>query len=726
MYEKSQLQLVIGHRHQQLSTMSLTEGERSSEIDSLSQSDSSSDINGPSASNYSAEYHISCAFTRREEHSSITFAQIESSSNSCRICCLYRDIILAVVGGYLPAVFKGSRDEAEIKLILERLTISNGWDDSCFETDQLAFNIMEDHVTLALFIDEDAEVVSDFSIQGRHFPQASRIGRRTNSRASFERAQKWLLECLTSHACPRPASTGIPLPKRLLDVQGSAHDPIRLTETQEKEHPYVSLSYRWGSSAHKQLKSTVRTIQDHMAQIKWDDLPATFQDAVTVCRSMGVRYLWIDSLCILQEFKGIESAELEATKRDFAKENSVMARTYQNSHFTISADLSTHMDSGLFSPVPVDDHPIAVIDDDGSSASLYIRRCVDHYGKEKIDLETRGWTFQEFLLPPRVLHFGEFDIEWRCKTRLTCECGALDCEAQGQAPWHRHHFIHEAAKPVSEDPEDALRWWETVVHSYTSRELTSPSDKLPALSGLAQLRKHARGGVYLAGLWQDSLVHDLCWYHTRDYNSAKTGGVGHRPAEYRAPSWSWASVDTDSGCSFWWTGAILIHPISPWAEPRQACTILESFCQPKTADPTGEVRSGFLDIQVALIPAEVCHDPEQEVAWTIINIETDLALEFFKPDCELEDDSLAIGGRVYCAPIAETVLETGVERGCLVLRKLYTSIYQRVGFCILRKGQSPASPWLSWGLSQDDDQPRKLDPEEYTLPGITEARITII
>lgn len=701
--------------------MSRSEDESSSEIDHLSQSDSSSGIGGHSLSHDSAENHISCVYTRQEEYSSVTFDQIESSSASCRLCCLYRDIILSVVGGCLPSLFEGSRDEAEHRLILEQLVISHEWDD-------LTLNILENRVTLALFRDEDTETDRDFTIQGRHFSPGFRIGRRTNSGKSLERAQKWLLECLTSHACTRPGSAGTPLPKRLLDVQGSAHDPIRLIETKGHEQPYVCLSYRWGSPAHKQLKSTVRTIKDHMVKINWDDLPATFQDAVAVCRSMEVTYLWIDSLCILQDFDGIEFDELEATKQDFARENSVMARTYQNSHFTISADLSSHMDSGIFSTLPIDDHRIEVTADDGSSAFLYIRQCVNHFGDETIDLETRGWTFQEFLLPLRVLHFGEFDIEWRCKSHLTCECGQLDRERSGQASWHRHHFIDEAAKPVPEDLEGALRWWETAIHFYTSRQLTNPSDKLPALSGLAQLRKQARGGVYLAGLWQDSLIHDLCWYHTLDYNVATSGRVGRRPAEYRAPSWSWASVDTDSGCSFWWTGAILIHPIFAWAEPRQVCTIFEAFCQPKTADPTGEVRHGFLDIMVALLPAEICRDPEQKVVWTIENIETDLALRFFKPDCELEDDGLAVGGRVYCAPIAETSFETGLERGCLVLKKLYTSIYQRIGFCILGIGQGPASSWFSFnsGLLQDDQNPPKLSPKNYELSDITESRIMII
>ncbi|KAF4448557.1 hypothetical protein F53441_8034 [Fusarium austroafricanum] len=464
-----------------------------------------------------------------------------------------------------------------------------------------------------------------------------------------------------------------------------------------------------------------------MDQLSWHDLPNTFQDAVTVCRSMDVEYLWIDSLCILQSFDGITADELEATGHDFAQENSTMARTYQNSHFTISADLSTHMDSGMFSKVPIDDHEIEVIADDGKPAFLYIRQDINHHGDQVPNIETRGWTLQEFLLPPRVLHFGIFDIEWRCKSRLTCECGHLDRKREKQSRWHRHHYLEKATAYPPNDQDGALLWWETVVHHYTTRQLTNPTDKLPALSGLAQLRKEIRGGIYLAGLWQDSLLHDLCWYHTLNYNVATSGGVGRRPASYRAPSWSWASVDTDSGCSWWWTGAIGLHPVFPWAEPKLACTILASVCEAKTSDPTGEAKTGYLDLKVTLIPAEICEDPKQEVVWTIHNIDTSLDLTFFKPDCELEEDGLALGDRVYCAPIAETVFSTGLQYGCLVLKKLSTDVYLRVGFCILGQGEGePSFPSEFFPKRRRKKNLRVFNLEDYVLPDSSKVQIRIV
>lgn len=680
---------------------------------SLPQPELSPYVDGPSPSDVRDPF---CAHMMQYGYysDSITFAQIQSSAASCRICHLYMDIILAVVTGFLPSVFQGPRNEAEEELILECLVLSR----TLKGPNHLCFNVLEINVDIEFFRDGDVDGGRDFTIQGEQIYESFRIGPQTISEASFAKARRWLHECVTSHRCLELSLTSIQLPKRLVDVRGSAKDPVRLIETRGDEYPYACLSHRWGSPEHKRLISTTRTIRDHMSKITWDDLPATFRDAVTICRSMEVSYCWIDSLCILQNEDCLTDDEVEATRLDFARENSVMAKTYYNSHFTISADLSTHMDSGIFSKQRIDDHRIEVTDDDGDSAAIYFRRFIHHFEHEIPDLETRGWTFQEFALPRRMLHFGAFDIEWRCINRHTCECGQLDTRRNKKFLWHHHHDLAKVATPVPHGLKGALRWWQTVVGHYTNRKLTNASDKLPALSGLAQLRKEARGGIYLAGLWQDSLIHDLCWFHTLGSIQITSGGTGRRPVDYRAPSWSWASLDTSLRCKFWWSG-IAIHPAFSWAEPRQACTIFESICRPKTADTTGEVQFGFLDIGVVLIPATICLDPGQKVAWTITNIETDLELSFFNPDCELENDGLSDEGQVYCAPIAEAATGTGLQRCCLVLKKLYTSLYQRVGFCVLKKGESEH-------LANLQEYPPRLNHQDYSLRDADKLRIIII
>ncbi|KAF4960858.1 hypothetical protein FGADI_691 [Fusarium gaditjirri] len=565
----------------------------------------------------------------------VPFTKLRFWGSSCRVCSLYTDIALDCVRGHLPDISKAKfNDETEEKLKLKNTHITTLFN-------YFLIDGPEGMIDFEIFEDGDADT---FEGTGELFSRRHHVGRYTNSRESFERAREWLSECLAEHACPRSVAAGVPLPKRLLDVEGAFDDPVRLIETRGDEFPYVCLSHCWGDPRRKQLKTTTRTVESHMKKIHWIDLPATFRDAVTVCRSMNVKYLWVDSLCILQSFADITPDELEVTEKDFAQENSTMARTYQNSHFTISADLSDHMDSGFFSRNPVNEYKKEFTTDNGDQAFWYTRKPLHQYPENIPCLETRGWTLQEFLLPPRVLHFGESDIAWRCKTRIICECGQIDSQDLNT---YNHRFLdtQELANPPPNDSKGALEWWAEIVRVYTSRQLTNPADKLPALSGLAQLRKKVRGGVYLAGLWQDSLLHDLCWFN--DYGIESPPVRGHRPPYYRAPSWSWAAtdIDADTVCSWWWPRTY--RRFASWffsqGEPEWACDILQVSCEPATTDPMGQVRSGFLDIKTSLTLSEIRRHPTKDSLWTINILNHKSWVVTFFPDCVLEDDGLKFG-----------------------------------------------------------------------------------
>jgi hypothetical protein len=129
---------------------------------------------------------------------------------------------------------------------------------------------------------------------------------------------------------------------------------------------------------------------------------------------------------------------------------------------------------------------------------------------------------------------------------------------------------------------------------------------------------------------------------------------------------------------------------------------------------------------VGLIAAEICRDPKQRVAWTINKVETSLTLKFFKPDCELEDDDLALGDRVFCAPIAETSCSTLLQYGCLVLKQLDINVYQRVGFCILGQGQMFSEFHFSDRRLRDQQNSTVFNLEDYRLPDRNKARVKII
>lgn len=620
---------------------------------------------------------------------------------------------MAVVDGCLPEVFQGPRDEAERTKMLDDLVVQDftthlgqPFSDTT-TTVELTMSIMGQWVKFILFRDEDEQ--SEFKVGNTRicFPRTSLLGPTTASKQGFERARGWLNQCLKNHDCGTMArgSDADRQPKRLLDLRG---DRIRLVETDKSESrfdaPYVCLSHRWGDSQHSRLTTTVNTIQQHLQGILWDDLPRTFQDAVTICRRMSVEYLWIDSLCIFQGFNGMTHDEARRTEADFAQENSMMATIYRNSYFTISADMSTSMNSGIFCARSCEGHGIQVIDDSGNVAHFRIREPTSH--PMITDLETRGWTFQEYLLPARILGFGSFDISWRCQKEYTCECHEIDQLG------HWRSRLSSSTRPRDKDVTDGTTWWQWMVSFYSSRTLTNENDKLPALSGMAQIYNERINDTYLAGLWQSSLHRDLCWYQLKDrdwsYKSIVVEypvelGVGRRPRGFRAPSWSWASLDACDGacCCPWWPED-KIFPGHLKFQLRKACTIYDAFCKPKTKDAFGEVERGaFINLGTKLISATIAAapDPDAEtglamsgqrsvrgiVPWTLSLVKDDREVIICFPDCRLEDDGLELGDSVYCAPVLEDLKSCESQLGCLILRVVKGQQYRRVGFCILGK-----------------------------------------
>jgi hypothetical protein len=112
----------------------------------------------------------------------------------------------------------------------------------------------------------------------------------------FSKARQWLNHCLTTHpACPQ---TAIAMPKRLLFVGSTPQDNIRLIEDVPNDVKFIALSHCWGTN---KFRTTQSNLYERVRNIPWDEFPKTFQDIVIVSRKLEVRYVWIDSLCIIQD-----------------------------------------------------------------------------------------------------------------------------------------------------------------------------------------------------------------------------------------------------------------------------------------------------------------------------------------------------------------------------------------------------------------------------------------
>lgn len=250
-------------------------------------------------------------------------------------------------------------------------------------------------------------------------PQTSPKKGKTSSREeTLQLAKTWLTSCETSHIdCSYGIMENIPLPHRVLDL-GSSGSPQRLSlfESDGVTSRYVALSYCWGQEIF--LITTKENLSLHKEVIQIDTLPRTFQDAIAVARAMGIRFLWIDSLCIIQDSR--EDWEIESAK---------MGSYFSNAECVIAAqNASKPMDRCLIEGDSVGVRPCWIPSEFPSHSPKYQiwlevspglpqGNLINDWRGSKPDippLERRAWTFQERLLARRTLTFGRFQLSFSC------------------------------------------------------------------------------------------------------------------------------------------------------------------------------------------------------------------------------------------------------------------------------------------------------------------------
>jgi hypothetical protein len=306
---------------------------------------------------------------------------------------------------------------------------------------------------------------------------------------------------------------------------------------------YVALSHCWGQASQRPLITTTSNLAQHSHHIPFLDLPQTFKDAVELTLQLCQRYLWIDSLCIVQ-----------GDAEDWALEASRMASVYGNALVTLSALSSIDSKQGCrISNPQATTHDRRFFDFDSGPHRVRIfergiREWHEEYGDDtyrhgrygKNPLRTRAWTLQERELSTRNMHFSENLVLWECKTLKASSEIPWDNQKPMDdfQPWPMRAYVDESS---SSDGSLIVRdkWYE-LMEDYMARNLTNGQDKLPALSGLAQsFQRKIPSSQYLAGLWADHLPRALLWR----LGLPNTATNAHRSIPWRAPSWSFPSVD---------------------------------------------------------------------------------------------------------------------------------------------------------------------------------------
>lgn len=387
----------------------------------------------------------------------------------------------------------------------------------------------------------------------------------------------WLSECLAGHRhCGTVSHSPTRLPRRVLDLNAAdVASGIRLVETSGQTGSYAALSHCWGGGT--PIKTMTENISDHLLGIRESCFPRTFIEAIHLTRKLGIQYLWIDSLCIIQN-----------DVNDWEREADMMHHYYKNSLVTIAAADGKNGDAGLFrerDALAARPCQLRIPDRLGNARVIYaftpgmsFQRTHSNmpmlYMSNPLPLYTRCWVFQEQVLSPRALTYSRDGFSWRCQemvfdekpplvqsivdfisderktqVRMGKDHRPIDASiAQLQCKWiYPRSSMDPALDGLSfhepgcmDHSNDFLLAWGKIVQDYTERDLTQKSDTLIAIRGVAQAARAVVGRSYFAGIWVDtpqSIFMGLLW----------SVSAAHRRDPHRtgvAPSWSWASVSS--------------------------------------------------------------------------------------------------------------------------------------------------------------------------------------
>jgi hypothetical protein len=341
----------------------------------------------------------------------------------------------------------------------------------------------------------------------------------TASDQAARRGREWLDICLTEHPKCRLQRSST-LPTRLIDVSRAAEDHvIRFIISKNITTPadYAALSYCWGKKP--VLKLLTGNINRFQSGVRIRELPKTIQDAIYLTQRLGINWLWVDSICIVQD-----------SDADFARENANMSDVYRNALVTIaglSADCSSMGLHSLRDPLMYSSYPIAQT---GDGRALLVRPPLGKPNPNLVStfwpLYRRGWVLQERILAPRTLKLGPC-MMWECRESKISEFPLLPLDGD------ENELSSDFWSVVTEDPPNLTEFryfWANLQPNYHGTDFTNTKDRLVALQGLITAVEQATGWKNHHGLWMPLMGRELLF--KPDTSHGKTGLL---------PTWSWVA-----------------------------------------------------------------------------------------------------------------------------------------------------------------------------------------
>lgn len=356
-------------------------------------------------------------------------------------------------------------------------------------------------------------------VAGEERPAYLHIDRAEIDIARLKAWSDYCTQCHQGTCHERPHWQIIPNASSLILIDVQDHCLVQIPG--ELRSDYTTLSYVWGNSYDSiQLTSgNIKQLYERdslRARKGLLNIPKTIADAIKLTSSMGIRYLWVDRLCIIQDDPTHLMSQLQQ-----------MAQIYANSYFTIIA--ADGVDAR---------HGLRGIDSQSSPRSLvheYYEFTPNVTMVEKPKWErssqrprwyTRAWTFQERAVSRRTLVFSQASIYWQCRGATWYE--TLAAEPEGFKERINYRTIGWPAYSLVLDPWPAIEKYFDLVQGYNRRALTFESDALNAFKAVTSaLTKSFPGGFHF-GLPVFAFDIGMLW--------SEDGPLRRRP---KFPSWSW-------------------------------------------------------------------------------------------------------------------------------------------------------------------------------------------
>lgn len=366
---------------------------------------------------------------------------------------------------------------------------------------------------------------------------------------------QWYNNCVNNHdGCQKPPyleQLPEPEPKFFIDTVRNCLAPA------PQDNPsYVSLSYVWGQAA------VVKVVKSNLDQLlrpgalegseKLVSLPKTVRHAMHLTRVLGERYLWVDSLCMVQDDEESQNEHLNRMASIYAYANAVIVPIdgknaesgIQGLRDAPSAE-PRHLEQEV---IPFGDRSIVR----RTIFSLEGRSSVPQ-GMEKVYFD-RGWTFQEFLFARRRICFENDSVWFQC-----CQNEVSEDHSHPQRSSEARDWILAVGYP-------SLTVYSSLVEDFNQRHFKYPQDCLSAIAGMLPMYNTVFKGGFLCGLPEMFFDVALLWHPGGDLKRRVPAETGkrYRFANELLPSWSWVGWEGEVDLLGWYTGNDFVASCSGW------------------------------------------------------------------------------------------------------------------------------------------------------------------